>query len=143
AEQEQRLSTAKNDIETVALGLVRYNKLIARRQAIEDTYSKMEFSEGALSYLDKLVREKAGIVGGDPIKAMRPKPFAGKYEQDPFTIRFTITDLPRLVDFLFELVRGPRPMILASLDLKRRAAGDALEATMDVASIRKAKQGDS
>ena len=50
-------------------------------------------------------------------------------------MKFPITDYPRLIDFLKELTQGAHPMILASLTLRKRPAGDALDVEMEVISM--------
>ena len=135
--QSERLTGVQRDMESVSLALARYSKLKARQQAIENAYKEVEIKEGALSHLENLVRTKAGITSGFTIKDKPVREFGGGYEQAPFSVRFVITDLPRLVDFLKEIVVGQRPLILANLDVTRRPAGDSVEVEMEVSSIRK------
>lgn len=135
--QQKKQAEIQEQMTFVTTALGRYSRLKSRQAEIELAYKEVEIKEGALSHLENLVRNKAGIASGFTIRDKPTKEFGGNYEQAPFSIKFTITDFPRLVEFLKELVHGQHPMILASLDLKKRPAGDAIEAEMDVSSVRK------
>lgn len=141
AAQERELNDATLKLQNVAAALTRYQKLRARREEVEREFREVEISEGALSYLEELVKTKAGVLNPQ-INPRDIRDFGSQYEQAPFQIRFPIVDLTRLVQFLETLVKGPKPFILASLDIKRRPAGDSLDVELEVSSIRK-KAGQS
>jgi type II secretory pathway component PulM len=141
ANQERELNDTTLKLQNVAAALTRYQKLRARREEVERAFREVEISEGALSYLEELVKTKAGVLNPQ-INPRDIRDFGSQYEQAPFQIRFPIVDLARLVQFLETLVKGPKPFILASLDIKRRPAGDSLDVELEVSSIRK-KMGPS
>ncbi len=139
--QDRTWSELEDESKKVAASLARYAKLKNRQAAIELSYKEVEIKEGALSYLENLVRNKAGIASGFTIRDRPPREFAGSYEQTPFTIKFVITDYPRLIEFLKEITHGQHPMLLAGINVKKRPAGDALEVEIDVSGVRKITRG--
>ena len=136
--QETRYDETAQQLQYVAAALSRYQKLQVRRDEIERDFREVEIEEGALSYLEDLVKTKAGVVNPQ-ISPRDIRDFGSEYEQAPFLIRFPIVDLNRLVQFLEELVQGKKPFILASLDIKRRPAGDSLDIELEVSSLRRKK----
>ncbi|MBX7145178.1 MAG: hypothetical protein K1X79_12055 [Oligoflexia bacterium] len=139
SEQVQEVQKAENDARSASALLERYAKLKARRDAIEREYKEVEFKEGALSHLENMVKNKAGVASGFTIKDSPPVEFGGEYEQTLFSVKFTTTNLPGLVDFLKELSQGPKPMILGKVDIQRSRFADRLETDIDVSSIRKVR----
>jgi hypothetical protein len=136
--QESRYEETAQQLQYVAAALSRFQKLRIRRDEIEKDFREVEIEEGALSYLEDLVKTKAGVVNPQ-ISPRDIRDFGSEYEQAPFLIRFPIVDLARLVQFLEELVQGKKPFILASLDIKRRPAGDSLDVELEVSSLRRKK----
>lgn len=137
-EQSRQLEDTARNLQNVSAALARYKKLGARREEVEREFREVEIAEGALSYLEELVKTKAGVLNPQ-ISPKDMRDFGSEYEQAPFLIRFPIVDLARLVQFLETLVNGPKPFILASLDIKRRPAGDSLDVELEVSSIRRKK----
>lgn len=137
-EQSLRLSKSLNDAATIRDNLVRFQRLKQRRAEVEQEFKSVEIKEGALSYIEGLLRAKAGIEqGAFTIKDQPAKPFGTEYQQTSFNINFTTTDYPHLIDFLQELVDGPKPLVLKKLDLKKSRGGDKLEVDLEVSSIAK------
>jgi len=131
------LAEAQGRSKSIPGTLEKYLKLKARRDAIESRYRKVEFEEGALSHLENLIRAKALVSSGFTIKDSAPRPFGGNYEQVPFSVRFSTSNLETLVDFLNEVVHGSRPLILGRLALQKSRVGDRLEVELDVSNLRK------
>lgn len=139
SKQSADIEAFNKQMSLVVESLGRYSKLEARRKEIEDAYREVEISEGILTYLEQLIKSKAGIEQGHSINPRETRPFGNKFEQASVTVKFTIVDLKRLVQFLEELVHGSKPFILGRLEIKRRPAGDSLEVELDVSSIREKK----
>lgn len=139
SQQIQDLQKVEGDARSASALLERYSKLKAKRDSIEREYKEVEFKEGALSHLENLVKNKAGVSAGFTIKDSPPVEFGGEYEQTLFSVKFTTTSLPGLVDFLKELSQGPKPMILGKVDIQRSRFADRLETDIDVSSIRKVR----
>lgn len=140
---EKRFADAQVRARATGGALERYLKLRARKDAIESRYREVEFKEGALSHLENLIRNKAGIASGFTIKDGQPRAFSGGYEQLPISIKFSTTNVPALVDFLKEVVHGSRPLILSRLDISKPRRGDRLEVDIDVSSLRKSDNSKS
>ena len=139
-EQSLELIKVQQDAHNIANELNRYQRLIQRRAEIEQDFKSVEIREGALSHLEGLIRSKAGIEQGQfTIKDQPPKPFGNQYEQAFFTVNFNTTNYPRLIDFLEELVDGPKPLVIKRLDLKRSRGGDRLEVELEISSITKVR----
>ncbi len=135
---EVALIESQSRVKLVPATIEKYLKLKQRREAVEKRFREVEFKEGPLSFLEKLVQEKAGVAKTEiDIKPGPERPFGGSYEQLTHTVRFKTADLGALVGFLKELARGPRPMIIARIDIKRSRLGDKLEVDLDVSSLRK------
>ena len=143
AEVNKHFLDAQIRAKASAGALERYLKLKARKDAIETQYREVEFKEGALSHLENLIRNKAGIASGFTIKDGQPRPFSGVYEQLPISMKFSTTNVPALVDFLKEIVHGTRPLILSRMDISKPRRGDRLDVDIDVSSLRKAEVGKS
>ena len=138
--QALALTEARGRTKTVGGTLERYLKLKAKRDSIESRYREVEFKEGALSHLENLIRTKAMVNSGFNIKDSPPRPFGGSYEQVPFSVHFQTSNLDSLIDFLREVVHGPRPLILGKIDLQRSRLGDRLDVDLDISSLRKASK---
>ncbi len=137
-EQSLRLAAASADAAAIRDEMVRYLRLKQRRAEVEQEFKSVEIKEGALSYIEGLLRSKAGIdQGAFTIKDQPPKPFGTEYQQTSFSVSFTTTDYPHLIDFLQELVDGPKPLMVKKLDLKKSRSGDKLEVELEVSSIAK------
>lgn len=135
--QELALVEAEGRSKGVSGTLERYMKLKARRDAIEGRYRMIEFEEGALSYLETMIRTKAMVTSGFTIKDGPPRPFGKNHEQVPFSVRFSTANLETLIGFLQELVHGPRPLILGRLSLQKSRIGDRFDVDLDVSNLRK------
>lgn len=137
-EQSARIAKLENDSEDVKKNLLRYAKLRALRDSIESEFRGGELKEGALSYLEGLLSEKAGIGKSEfSIRDGGTRPFGTEYEQGSFSIRFTIQSYEKLVNFLREIVDGKKPLMLRRLSMQRRRGSDRLELDIDINSIRK------
>jgi hypothetical protein len=137
--QSQKLAQIEASVKSLGPALERFAKLRTRRDAIEQEYREVEFKEGALSHLENLVKVKAGISAGFTIKDAPPKEFGGDYEQTTFSIKFTTSNFPALIEFLRELTHGARPMILGRLDVQRSRFAERLEVDIEVSSIRRTR----
>lgn len=137
--QEVRQEQALNEIDLASAALFRYTTLKTRQRAIEEAYKQVEIEGPVPSYLEKLLREKAGVATGFTINGKASRQFGGNYEQTPYTIRFTTVDMTRLIEFLKELTEGPRPVLLASIAIKPRPARDSLDVELEISSIKRNK----
>ena len=138
--QNVALVEAEGRAKGVSGTLERYMKLKARRDAIEGRYRMIEFEEGALSYLETMIRTKAMVTSGFTIKDGPPRPFGKNHEQVPFSVRFSTANLETLIGFLQELVHGQRPLILGRLSLQKSRIGDRFDVDLDVSNLRKANK---
>ena len=138
--QSRAVIDAERDRKQVLLTLSRYASLKARREAIEREYKEVEIKEGVLSYLESLIKSKAGVTH-DLLKELPVVKVGTNYEQAPFAVRFSIGNMNALVAFLDELVAGAHPLMLKKLDLKK-ASPDKLSVDLEVVSIREASKGD-
>ncbi len=128
-----------SDVGREAGTIARYLELRARIAALEAQFKEVEVKEGVRSYLENLLRTKAGVSDRYEIKDAPTKEFGSDYELAPFTVRFTAVTMQGAIDFLRELVTGPHPLILTELDLRKGRVGDKLDVTADLLSIRKVK----
>ncbi len=135
--QSRSITLAEEDIRTLPTVLERYTRLRARRDAIETQYRQVAMKEGALSYIEELIKSKLKLVRPNfDIKDPAARPFGGQFEQLPYILKLSTTDIDALVDFLKEIVEGAKPLILSRLELQRRAGSERLEVEMDISSIR-------
>ena len=132
-----KISQAEADAAQVKSSLERYMELKNKSDEIRRIYKSVEIEEGELSYLEKLIKEKAGIAPNIVTPAERD--FGSEYIQKPFVIKFSTTDFKGFVEFLKALVEGPKPFILSRLDLTRRRGADRLEVDMEASSLRHKK----
>jgi Flp pilus assembly pilin Flp len=137
--QNDRIATLEAQLKALPPSIERYAKLKARRDAIEEEYKSVDFKEGALSYLENLVRNTDGVQPGFTIKDNPPKEFGGNYEQTLFQIKFISTNLESLVNFLKEVIHGSRPLIISKIDIQKSKYADRLEVDIDASSIRRIK----
>lgn len=140
AELGLQIKQAQSDVELLPANLSKYTELKAKHDAIKSLYEGIEIQEGALSYLEKLIRDKAGLPSGQfNISDPPPRPFGKEYDQLPFLIKFSTVDFKGFIEFLKELVEGQKPFIISRLDLNRRRGSDRLEIELEVSSIRRKK----
>jgi hypothetical protein len=138
-EQAAEIEQLENDAQTVSAMLQRYVRLRSRRDEIEASYKQVEIKEGALSLLESLIRTKANVPTGFTIKDNPPRQFGGNYEQVPFSVKFPISNLPKLVEFLQEVLHGAKPMVVTRLDLRKQRNSDRMDVDMDVSSFRRTR----
>lgn len=137
-EQKIRLEEAEKNIKQLPYLLASYKRLINRQSAIKDLYKRIELSEGAFAHLEKLVEQKAGIpTSSFTIKEGSPVRFGDEYEQIPYTVKFRITDYPRLIEFLDEVMFGEKPLVISTLDMRTGRLGDHIQVDMQVTSVRR------
>lgn len=138
AEQALEIESAKVDLNT-SIGLLNaYQKLRVRRDEIEKEYKKIEFKEGALSYLDSLVKEKLGGTVKYTIDPLAVQPFGLSFEQSPFAVKFTAQSLEKLVGLLKAVTTGENPMFVTKLDMIRNLRGDGLDVNVELSCIQRA-----
>ena len=136
--QSAAISKARMDISTLPAVAKRYLEIKARRAAIESRFRQVEFREGtALSHLEQLIRDKAQIPAKEfNIRQGEARDFGRDYQQTPFTVKFSTSNLAALVEFLKELSEGAKPMILSRLDVTRRRGVNRLDVEMDASAIK-------
>jgi Type II secretion system (T2SS), protein M len=137
AKQSEELENSQKNVGILSVMLDRYTRLKVRREEIELQYKGIENRENGITLLEGLLRNKLDLApGAVKIGEGSPQRFGGDFEKTPYTVRFSVSDLSKLVAFLDEVVHGKNPMILKKLDLKKR--GDrSIEVDMEVSSIRK------
>lgn len=129
-------------MKNIAVALERYTKLDGRRAAIEARYKQVEIKEGALSHLETIIKQKAGIGPGNfSIRELPAKEFGGNFEQLSFSVKFSTSDLSSLVAFLREVVYGEKPLIVGRIDVQMNRRQDALDVELDVSTIRRTREG--
>lgn len=141
-EQTIALESAKTNLENVSVLLQNYRKLVKRREEIEARYKEVEFKEGALSYLDSLIKESLGIQSGEfKITDSQPQPFGLNFEQTSYEIRLDrVTDLKKFISLMLDLVSGKHPMLMSRLEINKSYSGDKLTVKVDVNKIQRAGQ---
>lgn len=141
AAQSEEIKKVEQDLETASVLLEQFMRVKARRDEIEAEYKSVEFKEGDLSYLERLVREKMGLGSGAfTINQRAPTSFGDVYEQSPSSIKFATTSLESLLSFLTELSYGAQPLLVTRLDISKTRGGERLDVDVDVSSIRRVKQ---
>ena len=137
ARQRAELEALIKAEEGVLPHLERYQKLSAKKQGVEQRYKELEFKEGEVSFLEKLVQERAKIAFGKyTIRPGKEQPFGKSFKLLQFSVKFDTTSLETLIAFLSELVQGERPLIISRLDIKKNAVTNVLAVDLDVRSIR-------
>lgn len=142
-DQSLELIEARGNVETISKELKYYYQLRSRRDEIENAYKQVEAKEGALSRLEKLVRERLGLAPGLFTITDRPaQPFGSNYEQTPVSIRFRTTSLQSLVEFLKEVSHGKDPHLITKLDVQKSFTNDRLDVDVELSSISKVNKND-
>lgn len=136
-EQEQRLTQMQQVLEALPTRIEAFAKRKDRRDVIEQRYMSVQISEGALSRLENLVKEKAGVSSGYTIKDFPPTPFGKNFEQTNYSVRFTTANLPALVNLLTELSDPKSPLMLSRLKIDMNPRGEALVVELEVSTIQK------
>lgn len=133
------LSYANEELTTVSNLLSQYSKAKSQRDRIENEFRSVEFKEGELTYLEELIKKKLNLNSGFTITPRAVTKFGINYEQHPFTVKFSLSDLKLIMEFLNEIVSGPQPLLLTRLDIRMTRNGETLEVDMDVSSIKEAR----
>jgi hypothetical protein len=138
-EQKQAIELAEREIKALPFVIARYDKLRQRKAENEKLYSSMNMPEGAMTFLEDLLKNKAGLEASsfsiDP-----PQPatkITDEYEQQLFRISLKTTDYVKLIEFLEELTYGKKPMIISRLEIRKNEAADSLQASIIVNSIKR------
>jgi hypothetical protein len=119
--------------------LQRYLELKSRKGALEAQFKDADIKEGERSYIENLLRTKAGVSERYDIKDEPLKDFGTDYQLAPFTVRFTAMSLKGNIDFLRELTNGPHPLVITELDARKGQVGDKVNITIGLLSIHKVK----
>ncbi|NMC61978.1 MAG: hypothetical protein GYA55_02290 [SAR324 cluster bacterium] len=133
------LSYANEELATVSDLLSQYSKAKAQRDRIENEFRSVEFKEGELTYLEELIKKKLNLSSGFTITPRAVTKFGVNYEQHPFTVKFSLSDLKLIMEFLNEIISGPQPLLLTRLDIRMTRNGETLEVDMDVSSIKEVR----
>lgn len=136
--QSESLAQLEATVTKVPSALERYAKLKARKDGIEKLYREVEIAEGAGVYIENIIKSKAQIELGAKIDQKNAKDLGGNYEQVPFQVEFTTSNLEGLGNFLREIVAGPKPLILSKLILTK--IGFNLQVKADIITIRQRKE---
>ena len=135
-QQSIRIASLEESLKLLPSRIETYARNKAKRDAIEEQYKGIEIKEGARSYLESLVRDRAGVATGFTIKDASGGSFGKDYEQTIYTVKFTTANLQGLVDFLRELSFGKNPLIVGRLKIDMSARNDTLQVEIDVSSIK-------
>lgn len=137
ARQSAELEALTKAEEGVVPHLERYQKLLAKKSAVEQRYKELEFKEGEVSFLEKLVQDRAKIpFGRYTIRPGKEQDFGKAFKLLQFSVKFDTSSLETLIAFLSELVQGERPLIISRLDVKKNPVTNILAVDLDVRSIR-------
>lgn len=136
AAQAERLTAAESAVEKLDDNLGRYVKLKAHRDEIERTYRGVEIKEGVYAHIEGLLRTKLGLSSGFTIKDSPAKDIGRNFEQTTYTVDLEVGGIQAIVEFLSEVVHGPRPLLLSRLEIRKTPRGDKLIVGFDVINIR-------
>ena len=137
--QKSTLTKLRQDYAGVPVILETYLGLSQRRELIENKYQEVSFEEGVLSHIEKLIVDVAKIENRTDFKidSLSERQFGGNYVHEPLRIELTSTSLEDLSNFLGELVRGERPLVLTRLQLKKSKSTSKLVVQLDVSNFRR------
>lgn len=140
AEQAEKLAAFQRNATATPAVVERYARLRSRREQLEKRFKEIEFKEGALSYIENLVRQQPGVAPGFDIREGSAKSFGKFYQQQPYLVRFQTTNATGLVEFLKSVARGERSLLISKLEIQKPRRGDRLEVDLELNTIRKAGQ---
>lgn len=135
SKQSYQISELEQVIEALPVRIEAFARKKARRDIIEQRYLSVEMREGALSRLEGLVNNKAGVSSGYTIKDLPPSDFGRNFEQTNYSVRFSTTNLVALVDFLKDLSDPSSPLMLTRLKVDMNPRGEALMVDLEVSTI--------
>ena len=137
--QKRELAKLRQEYASVPTVLETYLGLSQRRELIEKKYRGVSFEGGVLSHIEKLVVDVAKIENRSDFKIVsKPeKEFGGSYIHEPLRIELTTTSMEDLTNFLGELVRGERPLVLTRLQFKKSNTTSKLAVQLDVSNFRR------
>lgn len=138
--QADKLAAYQRNATATPAVVERYARLRSRREQLEKRFKEIEFKEGALSYIENLVRQQPGVAPGFDIREGSPKSFGKFYQQQPYLVRFQTTNATGLVEFLKSVARGERSLLISKLEIQKPRRGDRLEVDLELNTIRKAGQ---
>ncbi|MCB0335845.1 MAG: hypothetical protein KDD62_06050 [Bdellovibrionales bacterium] len=135
-DQEAKLQKLERHAQEVPFVIERYVRLLNRKKALDQEFKDVELTEGPLAYIESLIKDK-GISDKFTINEQRSKPVGDKYEQTPFLIKFSVSELGQLVRLLDGLVHGKQPLALNRINFTKSRRGDSLEIDMEVYAIKR------
>jgi len=139
SDQAQELAALERNATATPAVIERYGRLHARREQLEKRFKEIEFKDGALSYIENLVRQQPGVAPGFDIRESSPRSFGKAYQQQPFLVRFQTTNAQGLVEFLKSVVRGERSLLITKLEIQKPRRGDRLEVDLELNTIKKSE----
>lgn len=134
--QDDRLAELQRYASAAPAVIERYSRLGARKEQLEKRFKEIEFKEGALSYIENLVRQQPGVAPGFDIREGTTKEFGKSFEQQPFIVRFQTTNAAGFVEFLRSVARGERSLLISKLEIQKPRRGDRLEVDLELNTIR-------
>lgn len=136
ARQSEELLSLSNAYSKTPTVLQRYSTLQARRNELEKFYSEINVSEDPLAYLENLLRDVAKAKPGEYTANARQGSSRGeKYITKSFNASFQTSSMENVAAFLKALTTGSQPMLLSSISLERRGAGETLYVQFEVSGF--------
>ena len=134
----QQLQTVRERFEVLPNQIDNFQKLYTKQAAIEKEFQELSFADGVLSHIETLIREEARLdsISEYKINPLPVKDFSDQYQQEPFKIELYVTSIPDLTNFLNQLVHGPQPLVLTSLDIKKAPNRTKLIVQLNVSNFK-------
>lgn len=135
------LTQRERDIENLDTVLTRYTTLNTRLTRLQKTFDESQMTfEQVTTELDKIVKESIGSDNYDLKKTRAPGRLGVDYEKQDFTLSIKSLTLAQLVELLYQLDHGSKPMFLGRVDITRSNSKGDFSASLEIYSIRKDPQ---
>ena len=142
--QSKQLESLRSANKFLPMKIVSYQTLIKKREKVEERFRNSPADFSIRPYIEEVFQSKLGTKGSTlQITEQKASDLGERFIQLPHIVRFQVTEVEALVNFLKEITYGKQPLILSDIDLDRAFSGDKISVSIRVSSISPKSDGKS
>lgn len=140
AKNRLEIEKLKGEIKSLPLQIERFKTLSQQKSTIETIYKNSKLNNGALSYIELLVKNRPGIEAVNNFLSPLPtKPFGGEFVQEQFKLNLKVSNMNSLIDLLKDFKNPENPLLVTKLELTRSPKNEFLTTMIEVSNIKSGK----
>ena len=139
--QSAQMAAAARDIKALPTVFQQYIELESQKSALEKEYQEVRIPEDqAVGIIEALIKNTAGIKEGFSVREPSIRDLGGDYKKLSVTVsNLRVNNFPKFVEFLDQIVSGPKTFLLERIDINRSSMGDFFLVSLDISSIQRSQ----